>query len=546
MKNIFYTFLSMLFAFSANAQLVNDGATIIVEDGATLFIEGGLENKLTGSITVEGTGVVEVQGDVDIATTSTVTMSNTAKLILSGAASSNVTSGGATFTNVELDKTAEDVNLLDEMRVSVDLNFVGDDNKIIIGDNNLVFEPEATITSADDNEYILADGDANTGVVSKELSADQVFTYHVGDASNYTPLEADITGSTGSVDVNVVAMKQPNVPGEATDFISRYWNVDQVGVTGYSADLTGTYVAGDLTGAAADVVGAHYGTDWTYTAGAAGTNTVSGTVAESGDFTGTNSFGRASLKVMLDGAYSGGTMSNTLNTLGLLPTTSPYGGGETVAAGFFDDNTDIVDWVSFETRNTSTPATVEGSGVGFVKTDGSVVALDGTSNPFLKNAATTGYVVIKHRNHLAVSTGGSITLDGSSLQDFTSTGYTAFGTNGLRNNGGTMTMWAGDVNNDNTILDASSPSDKTEVGNAVLGDSGNTGFFGSGPISTYTGLSNVYSIFDVNLDGSVLDASTPSDANLIGNSVLSHPANTGFFGSGPLATFTGLTSQTPN
>jgi len=153
MKNIIYTFLSLLFTISVNAQLINDGASIIVEDGATLFIEGALQNNLTGSIDVQGTGIIEVEGDVTIAPTSTVTMSNTAKLILSGANASNVTSGGATFTNVEMDKTAQNVTLMDQMRISTDLNFVGDNNKIILGDNNLVFAPAATITSADDRYY---------------------------------------------------------------------------------------------------------------------------------------------------------------------------------------------------------------------------------------------------------------------------------------------------------------------------------------------------------------------------------------------------------
>ncbi len=552
MKNIFYTFLSMLFAFSASAQLINDGASIIVEDGATLFIEGSLQNNLTGSIDIQGTGIVEVEGDVTNAGTATITMSTTAKLILSGANASNFTSGGATITNLEMDKTVNTVALLDQMRISTNLNFVGNDNQILIGNNNLVFAPLSTITSADANEYIVADGAANMGVVSKELSANEIFKFEIGDATNYTPLNADVmaTGyAAATLNVNVVGADQPNKPAEATDYISRYWNVDAAGITALDAELTGTYVAGDLTGVAGDTKGAHYGstsTDWTYTDAAAGTNEVIGSIAESGDFTGTNAFGRANLKIMLDGAFSGGTMSNTLNTMDLLPTTSPYGGGETVAAGFFAANTDIVDWVSFETRNTATPATVEGIGVGFVKTDGSVVALDGTSNPFLKNASTTGYVVIKHRNHLAVSTGASIDLNGTLvLQDFSDAGYTAFGSNGLKNNGGTMTMWAGDVNADGTVLDNASPSDVTAISSEVLTAPGNIGFFGSGPLSNYTGLSNIYSLFDMNLDGNVYDNASPSDATNTANTILSHPLNTGFFGSGPLSNFTGVTAQIP-
>jgi len=461
-------------------------------------------------------------------------MSNTAKVILSGANASNVTSGGATFTNVEMDKTSNNVTLMDQMRISLDLDFVGNNNKIIIGDNNLVFAPNATITSADANEYIIADGNANTGVVSKELTANEVFVFEIGDATNYTPLDADITGTgyaSATVDVNVVPMVQPNVPGEATDYISRYWNVDQTGITDYSTDLKGTYVAGDLTGTAADAKGAHYGsvgTDWTYDGAATGASTVLGTVAESGDFTGTNSFGKVALKIMLDGAFSGGTMSNTLNTMGLLPTTSPYGGGETVAAGFFAANTDIVDWIEFETRNTATPATIEGSGVGFVKTDGSVVALDGVSNPFLLNAASTGYVVINHRNHLSVCTGGSIALDGSAaLQDFTSSGYSAYGSNGLRNNGGTMTMWAGDTNGDGKVVYSGSGTDITPISIDVYTNPLNTGF---SPTFPFPG----YNASDSNLNGTSVYSGSGTDITPISTSVYLNPLNTGFSPTMPL------------
>tara|TARA_R110000737_G_scaffold352083_2_gene396658 strand:- start:1579 stop:3078 length:1500 start_codon:yes stop_codon:yes gene_type:complete len=447
----------MLFAFSASAQLINDGATIIVEDGATLFIEGSLQNNLTGSIDIQGTGIVEVEGDITNAGTATITMSNTAKLILSGANASTVTSGGATFTNVEMDKTSNNVTLMDQMRISTDLNFVGDNNKILIGDNNLVFAPSATITSADDNEFIVADGAANTGVVSKELSANEVFKFEVGDATNYTPLNADVTGTgyaSATVDVNVVPMAQPNVTTEATDFISRYWNVDQSGVTDYSADLEGTYAAGDLTGIAADTKGAHYGADWTYTAAAAGPSSVTGTVAESGDFTGTNAFGKVGLTFFLQGAYSGGIMTTGLTSV--LPLTSPYAGGETVAS----IPANVVDWIELEIRDASTPSTIISTQSAFLRNDGVVLSLDGVANPLLKNSPSTGFVGINHRNHLSVNTAVALNLGsvGFDTHDFSTSLAQAYDNPAIVNNdamldlgGGTFGLFRGDANGNNTI-----------------------------------------------------------------------------------------------
>ena len=501
MKNIFYTLLSLLFAISVNAQLINDGASIIVEDGATLFIEGSLQNNLTGSIDIQGTGIVEVEGDITNAGTATITMSNTAKIILSGANASNVTSGGATFTNIEMDKTSNNVSLLDQMRISTDLNFVGNNNKILIGDQNLVFAPSATITSADANEYIVADGDANTGVVSKELSADEVFKFEIGDATNYTPLDADITGSgysSAAVDVNVVPMVHPNKPTEASDFISRYWNVDETGVTGFSADLEGTYVAGDLTGTAGDVKGAHYTTEWTYAGAAAGTSSAIGTITESGDFSGTNSFGKVGLTLFLQGAYSGGTMTTGLTAV--LPLTSPYAGGETVTS----IPANVTDWIELEIRDASTPSTILSTQSAFLRNDGVVLSLDGVANPLLKNAPSTGYIGINHRNHLSVNTAAALNLAsvGFDTHDFSSSLAQAYDNPAIVNNdamtdlgSGVFGLFRGDANGNNTI----------NVIDAAITRNGSV------PIQT-----GIYLGIDVNMNGTVnvVDAAIAKSATV--------------------------------
>jgi len=519
MKNIFYTFLSLLFAFSASGQLINNGATIIVENGATLYVESDLTSNATGTIEIQGNGKIEVQGNLD--NSGTVTMSDNAKFIFSGTTASTVKSGGATLTNVEMSKTAQDITLVDDMTISKDLNFVQDDNKVIIAANDLIFEDGATITSADANEYIVADA---AGVVTKQMDAAGMFKYEIGTADDkYTPLDADVTGATFplSLDVNTSSMKQADVPAEASDFINRFWNVDATDDTNLDVALEGVYDAADLeSGAtAADVKGAHYGTEWTYFDNAAGTNSVIGRIENNGDFTGTNSFGKIGLKVFLDGAYSGGTMTNALNTMDLLPTTSPYGDGATVDAGFFDANADIVDWIQLETRNSTTPAIVEGSGVAFVKTDGTVVALDGTSDPLLKDASGTGYVVVKHRNHLSVCTGASVSLDGTaSLQDFTSTGYSAFGTNAMKNSGGAMVMWAGDINQDGVIKYQGSDNDNTILKNDILSQSSN--LFN---ILTYT--YNDYSPLDATLDGVIKYQGSNNDNTIVKNNILDYPSN---------------------
>ena len=522
MKKAFFTLLSAVFALSMQAQLVNQGASIIVENGASLIVETDVTNMSGSTIDIQGTGTVEVQGNLTNA--GSLTMGDNAKLIFSGSDASTMTSNGAIITNLEMDKSSQNVSILDALTISQELNFVADDNKVVLGANNLTFTNSAVITSADDNEFIVAD---DAGTVIKEMDAADMFNYEIGTASgDYTPLNADVTGATFplSLAVNTESVAQPNLPVEVTDNINRFWNVDAANDNNLNANLTGTYVDTDIeTGSDATLIsGASYnGSAWSYAGSIAGTNTVTGSLTENGDFTGSNRFGTISLMAFLDGAYSGGSMSTTLNSMGLLPTTSPYGGGEIVDASIFTSNPDIVDWISLESRDGVTAA-VEGTGVGFIKSDGSIVSLSGSGNPLLKNAEEDGYVIINHRNHLPVSTGSTVVLDGSApLQDFTSTSYSAFGSNGLRSNGGAMTMWAGDANQDNTITYVGAFTDITPISTDVFLNPANTTFQASVPFAGYN-------ISDTNMDGQTIYVGALTDITPISTSVLLNTANTTF------------------
>ncbi|MEE9439102.1 MAG: hypothetical protein V3V14_08895 [Saprospiraceae bacterium] len=499
MKKIIFTIMGAFLAIAMNAQLTNNGGTIVVEPGAVLFIESSLQINTVGgnvgSIDIQGNGIVEVQGDVTNA--GTFTMSPTAKLILSGANAADVTSGAATFTNVEMDKTAENVTLLDEMKIDTDLNFVGDNNKIIIGTNDLVFGAAATITSADDNEYIVADSD---GFVKKEMTANGTFKYEIGDATNYSPLETTVTGDSytmGTVDVNVDAMVHPNKPALASDFINRYWTVNQSGIANYSNDMVGTYDASDLEAGsdAAKVQGVRFEAgEWEYAgAGNAASQVTGTTTAAMSEFSGTNSFGKANLKVFLQGAYAGGSNKLNLNTMGLIPLTSPYDATVTVAS----IPANVCDWIELELRDASNPATVISSSSAFLKDDGSIVGLDGTSLPLIVDpASTTGYFAINHRNHLSIRTMTALDLDPASQTDLSDAANVyvngAIANTPMKDLGaGTMGMWAGNVNGNPNIRYNGPANDRAFLLGSILG--GNTGLV----------IPNVYSDGDVNFNGNV-------------------------------------------
>lgn len=166
------------------------------------------------------------------------------------------------------------------------------------------------------------------------------------------------------------------------------------------------------------------------------------------------------LKVFLEGPYiGGGEMSTTLNTEGLIPNYQPfksapwnYLGTETTAA--FSTNT--VDWVMIELRSDS--ITIVGKRAGLLLSDGSIIDIDGTGPVKFKDLSEGNYfIVVRHRNHLAIMTSTAIHLssDSSILYDFTTSELKAYGDNPMKNLGGDIFgMYAGDTNN-SAIISAS-------------------------------------------------------------------------------------------
>jgi len=157
------------------------------------------------------------------------------------------------------------------------------------------------------------------------------------------------------------------------------------------------------------------------------------------------------LKIFLQGNYSGGSMTTTLNSNGVLPVRQPYNvspwnynGPEKVSvvdsiptggngkADFFDNNPNIVDWVLVELRTGPAANTAVAKRAGFIKSDGTIVGLDGVSPLRFGVSGGDYYVVIYHRNHLAVMSATTVTLSNASVAsyDFTTGSDKFYGTGG--------------------------------------------------------------------------------------------------------------------
>jgi hypothetical protein len=225
-----------------------------------------------------------------------------------------------------------------------------------------------------------------------------------------------------------------------------------------------------------------------------------------------------SLKIFLEGPYNStnDNMDNGLN--GIIPNTATsayasahnYSGSESFASV----PSSAVDWVLVELRDASTAAgatssTVVDTVAGLLLQDGSIVASDGISNLSFEglSLANNPFVVIYHRNHLAVMSASAISeSNGVFTYDFTTTASQAYGDGLVELESGVYGMLGGDVNQDGSIIYNGGSSDRVEILNLV-------------GTSTTSSPSDGYLSGDINMDASAIYNGANSDRVLILNQV---------------------------
>ena len=143
-------------------------------------------------------------------------------------------------------------------------------------------------------------------------------------------------------------------------------------------------------------------------------------------------------------------MSTAIQSAALVPKAHPYGGApwnyagtdsaETVPAG-------VVDWVLIELRTGTDSASTLGRRAAFIKKDGMIVDLDGTSGvDFAEIEPGSYYIVVRHRNHLAIMSKDPVALsEASPLYDFTTGLDKYFNADAAPVGAGKFALWGGDA-----------------------------------------------------------------------------------------------------
>jgi hypothetical protein len=511
-------FLCLVSFSKVHSQFINNGGIVTIQSGAVLKVESSIQNNSAGTIT--NNGRIEVSGDFTNAATAVLTPgSGTLKFIGSGNALLNT--GGDALYHVEMAKTSNaTVTLSAPVSMSGNLSFTGAGSRLVLGTHDATMSVTSTVITPGTAGYVVTNGSGQ--LIRGVAASNPALLMPVGDATNYNPVSCNITGSAyanASVKTRVYTTAMQKKLSGVTDSIAREWRVISEGITGYNNTLTGTYVAGDVTGSTGSIKGATYEVaEWKFASSAAGANTVTAATTNPDiRFSGMNFFANVFVKVFLQGPYNAGTgvMSTTLKNNNLIPLTSPY---TDAPATVTEIPAGVTDWIKIELRDPAAPTTATSNKASaFLKSNGEIVGLDGTSLPKVKNGYPNSVVLLSHRNHLSIRTpnAGINTMNPSTIYDFTTaTSQAHININNSTNaNMATLAsdifgMWSGNVNSNTNVRYSGSANDNNTLLNTILG--GNKSLV----------LSNVYSPGDLNFNGNVRYSGAANDNNVLLNVVL--------------------------
>lgn len=158
------------------------------------------------------------------------------------------------------------------------------------------------------------------------------------------------------------------------------------------------------------------------------------------------------LKCLLEGPLdpASGLMSLELNSFNLIPNQQPYteptlwsyNGPETLSS----IPTNMIDWVLVELRDDSDPDIIVETQAAILLNNGNILGIDSNDGIILKNASPNNdyYVVVRHRNHLAVMSSQQINVPNATTYDFSQSQLQAYGSNQLASINGVYALKAGD------------------------------------------------------------------------------------------------------
>lgn len=272
---------SIMFDSPSNHCVLDQDRTVsgIVNNQSTYLLDVN-GNKLSIQGSIELTNGAKIKSD---ATNSEIIFSGSSAQTVSASAFQNNTVYNLTVNSSSVITSNSDILVTNLLTLT--------NGKFSLGTGNLTIGESATIsgTPSASNMIVVA----STGELRKIFTGSGSFTYPVGDntgTAEYSPITLDFTSGTFSsayAGITLSNSKHPN-NGSATDYLNRYWTVNQSGISNFSCNVTAQYVTADIVGTEENIyTGKYSGGVWILLNQADAVNhRISGTVSGFSSFTG--------------------------------------------------------------------------------------------------------------------------------------------------------------------------------------------------------------------------------------------------------------------
>lgn len=227
-----WSYYNNLSVSGSNWKQLSGNATV----NGNLSVSGATLSDSTFTLTVKG----------NITNTTTITGSGTGRTMLSGGSAAHTLSGGGGHRILEMNDT---YGATASTSITIDSILVLTSGIISTGSNVIICSSTPGLSRSSGHIY---------GVLQKPIPVSgvpQSYTFQIGDATNYTPVDVTFQSVTvgGTLQVKQTTPDHPNVKFSGLDeykSVNRYYTLTGAGITFSTYDATMTFVSGDIDGGA--------------------------------------------------------------------------------------------------------------------------------------------------------------------------------------------------------------------------------------------------------------------------------------------------------
>jgi len=471
---LIYVYLIFGTLLSSAQIIVNNGSDIYISEGSNLIMTGDFENLLDGSI--ENSGDIHITGDwINNTTSGNLLQNTTGSVIFYGTETQYISGIQKTWFNIL--NLHNNVELETEISVSTELNF---SNALLnIVDADIMVESGAEISGIPNSGYVVAE---NSGFVKRVVENIDI-EFPLGTISSYVPLVLNNSGVVDTFGVNVFNdVLENGLSGntitEIDHCVNNTWNISEQTPGGSNLSVTAAWET-NLEGLDFNRnhcgLGHYFNNNWEPQKDtvATGNNpfsiTRSGITALSAFAVGDTSSPMAvalrltvDITIFLQGPFNGTDMNTDLNPENI-PLSQPFNTSPWNYEGLeyvdFIPNTNVIDWVLIELRDTTEAPLASGETMiarqaAFLMNSGQIVGLEGSILPrFEASISNNLFVVIWHRNHLSIMSANPVPQTGDVYNyDYTTPVGQAYGTDAQKDlGGGVYGMISADANADGHV-----------------------------------------------------------------------------------------------